>query len=533
MRITNKIMQNNSLSNINTNKILQDKLNNQMSTQKKINRPSDDPVVAIRALRLRSNVTEITQYYEKNIPDAESWLSVTEGAIQNLTEVITDMYEQCTKGSNGDLKPSDREIILESLEALRDEVYCTGDSDYAGRYVFTGYRTNTSLSFATAEQMQYTITEQLTNEAVDSITYVKTGKTINGENVDITDINEHNYEDVAISETEIDSTEIYRIRLAYSDCEAGFAPVFTWTDTQEVGGVTTALQKPFTYDDGTGTMVAATTTTIHLYDNPYEQVTDNSIIYIPETGEMLLGKNIYDQVMSKKDNPTTASVNEGEIRITYQKTNWVKGDLRPEHYFASSNVDKDGVVTQFNQDYLDFGGEKQVIEYDVGFNQAIRVNTTADECFTHGIKREVDDLVSAMEDVVAAYETVTKLEGMLKNASETEKETIQLRLNAANKAYDLLKDKEQKMFEKSITSMQGYLDMANLALTNVGTRSKKLELIENRLMSQQTTFKTLKSENEDAEMTEVAINLTSAEMTYEAALMATGKVMKNTLLDFI
>ena len=58
-------MQNNSLSNINTNKILQDKLNTQMATEKKINRPSDDPVVAIRALRLRTNVSQVTQYYEK------------------------------------------------------------------------------------------------------------------------------------------------------------------------------------------------------------------------------------------------------------------------------------------------------------------------------------------------------------------------------------------------------------------------------------------------------------------------------------
>lgn len=63
MRITNKIIQNNNLANINTNKIYQDILSTQMSTQKKINKPSDDPVVAIRALRLRSNVTEVTQYY--------------------------------------------------------------------------------------------------------------------------------------------------------------------------------------------------------------------------------------------------------------------------------------------------------------------------------------------------------------------------------------------------------------------------------------------------------------------------------------
>ncbi len=45
MRITNKIMQRNNLSNINTNKMYQNKLSTQMSTQKKINRPSEDPLL--------------------------------------------------------------------------------------------------------------------------------------------------------------------------------------------------------------------------------------------------------------------------------------------------------------------------------------------------------------------------------------------------------------------------------------------------------------------------------------------------------
>ena len=45
MRITNKIMQRNNLSNINTNKVLEDKLTSQLSSEKKIIRPSDDPVI--------------------------------------------------------------------------------------------------------------------------------------------------------------------------------------------------------------------------------------------------------------------------------------------------------------------------------------------------------------------------------------------------------------------------------------------------------------------------------------------------------
>ena len=78
MRITNNIILHNTSININGNKGNVDTLNNQMTSQKKIQRPSDDPVTAIRALRLRSTLSEIDQYYEKNIPDAESWLDVTE-----------------------------------------------------------------------------------------------------------------------------------------------------------------------------------------------------------------------------------------------------------------------------------------------------------------------------------------------------------------------------------------------------------------------------------------------------------------------
>ena len=72
MRITNKIISNNSVTNINRNKILEDKINTQLATGSKINRPSDDPVVVIRALRLRTNLSQVNQYYKKNIPDAES-----------------------------------------------------------------------------------------------------------------------------------------------------------------------------------------------------------------------------------------------------------------------------------------------------------------------------------------------------------------------------------------------------------------------------------------------------------------------------
>ncbi len=89
MRITNKMMSGNSLSNINTNKEYLDKLNNQMATEKKITRPSDDPIIAIRALRLRSNLSELTQYYGANVPDAQAWVSITQTAINSTKDMLS------------------------------------------------------------------------------------------------------------------------------------------------------------------------------------------------------------------------------------------------------------------------------------------------------------------------------------------------------------------------------------------------------------------------------------------------------------
>ena len=524
MRITNKIMQRNNLSNINTNKTYQDRLSTQMSTQKKINRPSDDPVVAIRALRLRSNVTEITQYYSKNIPDAESWLNVTEDALKNLSQIVTDMIKQCTKGSNGPLKTEDRQIILEQLRALGEEVYATGDADYAGRYVFTGYRTDTSLSFDRGQNIPYTITEQLDSGAIDSVTKVNLK---NGGGNSLLDLNSTNFMDVGMvmDDEEIDTVEVYRIRLAYNDCTVdGTLPQITYLDPQDD-------YKEKVLGAGTTTMIQ-----MHSYEDPYNYVAanDDALVYVPETGEILLGKNQYTTLKGTNDDETTVK-NEGEIRVTYQKDNWQKGDLRPEHYFAcESNPGTDDAIA-YNKSYLTGNVEHQSIEYDVGFNQTIRVNSTADQCFQHGIGREVDDIVNAMQDVLDLEGVKANLEKLLEATPEgsDEEKTLKNQLKAVDKALTYAKDKEQKLFEHGITSFQKYLDDANLCITECGTRSSKLSLIEIRMQSQKTTFETLKSENEDIDITEVIIDLTSAEMTYEAALMATGKVSQTTLLNYI
>ena len=528
MRITNKIMQRNNLSNINTNKILEDKLSNQLSTEKKVTRPSDDPVIAIRALRLRTNVTEVTQYYDRNVSDANSWLTITEDALKSLSDVITGMIGQCTSGSKGDLTAKDRQIILEQLRAYSDEVYKTGDADYAGRYVFTGYRTDTPLSFQKAAVREYTLTEQIDKDVIDTITTVNSGasKKWTAANFD-TDADV-----TALDEQDISRKTNYRIRLAYDNLDQ--------VDASKIG------ISYWTGPDGSKTrQTLGVTSVVSKNTDPYSNVGDDDVIMVYETGELLLGKNAYDKLMGVTDDPTTAG-DESEIRITYQKSEWTATDLRPEHYFYCKAKDavKDpstGVITvddaseiEYNKDYLDTTLERQPIEYDVGFNTTIRINSTADECFKLGIRREVDDILEGLSNLDELEKVKEDIEAKIAATNnQTDLDKLNTQLDAVNKSLTYARDICQKRFEKGITTFQKYLSETSHAITANGTRSAKLDMIKSRLQTQKTTFETLQSENEDIDVTEVAIHLSSAETTYQAALMATGKIMQNTLLNYL
>lgn len=510
MRMTNKIMQNNSLYNINNNKVMQDKLSTQMSTQKKLTRPSDDPVVAIRALRLRTTVSELTQYYEKNAPDAESWLAVSEKALTTGTAVLTDIINKANLGANKDRGQEDLAIIVQQMETLRDEYYSTGNVDYAGRYVFTGYRTDTTLSFtdeveAEGSSYSYDIIEPVTIEDFDSVNYTDMH--------DLAGLTKSNYDSAAyanVQDQDIENGDIHRIRLSYDNLNEDKMPTVSY---------------------GTTTI---TPTTADTTDEAYQQVLaankagESKVVYVPETGEILFSDKAFEAL-------NTAVTEDTPININYTKDEWKKGDLRPEHYFqCTATVTKNGntTTTQYN---FDADVNSQIIEYDVGYNQKIRVNTMASEAFTHNLDRDIDDLKRALSTLTEIDATVDDLDTLMKNMNESDPgyEDVKRELSAAKKAYSYVRESIHDTFQHTITSVQKQLDETNIAITDNGTRSSRLDLVSNRLMEQKTTFETLQSENEDVDIAEVIVNLTSTELTYNAALMATGKIMQTSLMNYI
>lgn len=144
MRITNNMLINNMINYIGSNLTRMDKYQNQLATGKKISVPSDDPVVAARALKLRTDVAEINQY-QSNVKDAQSWLDITEDSLAKIGDVMQRARELTVQAANGTNAADDTQKIEAEVKQLRTQLVQLGNSTYAGRYIFSGYKTDTKL----------------------------------------------------------------------------------------------------------------------------------------------------------------------------------------------------------------------------------------------------------------------------------------------------------------------------------------------------------------------------------------------------
>jgi len=134
----------NMLGNMSKNTERLNKYQTQMNTGKKISVASEDPVVAARALKLRTDVAKIEQY-QKNIGDAQSWLSITEESLSNVGEVLQRARELSVQAANGTNGIDDTQKIAEELKQLRTQAIHLSNATYAGRYIFSGNKTHQKL----------------------------------------------------------------------------------------------------------------------------------------------------------------------------------------------------------------------------------------------------------------------------------------------------------------------------------------------------------------------------------------------------
>ncbi|WP_044022876.1 flagellar hook-associated protein FlgL [Bacillus sp. SG-1] len=137
MRVTQSMLASNSLRHLSKSYERLGDYQNQLATGKKITRPSQDPVVAMKGMYYRSNLAENEQY-QRNLSEAYLWMDHSEAGLDHATNALQRVRELVIQGKNDTYGEQDREAISQEIEQIKQDLVEVANTKVAGRYIFNG-----------------------------------------------------------------------------------------------------------------------------------------------------------------------------------------------------------------------------------------------------------------------------------------------------------------------------------------------------------------------------------------------------------
>lgn len=144
MRVTQSMLSNNLLRNLNTSYNKMSKYQEQLNSGKVISRPSDDPVVAVKGMGYRIDLDKNEQY-QRNMSQANSWLDSTDEALDQVGSVLIRVKELVVQAANGTNTSDDREKINEEIKQIKQHIQDLANTKVAENYIFSGTNTSSPL----------------------------------------------------------------------------------------------------------------------------------------------------------------------------------------------------------------------------------------------------------------------------------------------------------------------------------------------------------------------------------------------------
>ncbi|MFP3843388.1 flagellar hook-associated protein FlgL [Priestia filamentosa] len=140
MRVTQSMISQHTLRNMSSNYEKLMNLQEQATSGKKLNRPSDDPISAVKSLNYRTNLNENNQYKE-NFTEAYKWLDNSDGSLEEANKVMQRIRELTVSASNGTKLEDEREAIRLEVSGLKEHLVSIANKNIEGKFLFNGINT--------------------------------------------------------------------------------------------------------------------------------------------------------------------------------------------------------------------------------------------------------------------------------------------------------------------------------------------------------------------------------------------------------
>ncbi len=140
MRVTLRNQYSNFLYNLQDTQARLMELNQQASSQKRINRPSDDAVGTAKVLNYRGSLSAISQF-QSNIDTATGWLNLADESMLQVSTILTSLKGLAEQGATGTLTASDRQATSYQVRQLFSQLVSLSNTQFEGSSIFAGHKT--------------------------------------------------------------------------------------------------------------------------------------------------------------------------------------------------------------------------------------------------------------------------------------------------------------------------------------------------------------------------------------------------------
>lgn len=521
MRITESMRFNTMVNNLNHTQSDYNEISEQIATQKKVNRASDDPAAATRILDIRRGKAAIEQY-KQNMETSSSWISATETTLSSAY----DMLKTATgiaQGSAG-ADAATRENAAANIQNIIDSMRSLANTKWGDRYLFSGTRQDTepftdTQADATIDPAQEAGSNTFAGTVVSSGAY--TG----------------------------DTNKTYAVKITSAGALGAATYQFstdggrTWSadaSTPLNGAISVGDGVTLTFDDvkvlGVGTM-------------PFSE---NDVFYVNATAAGYYQGN--DESLSLTINRGTVE----EYSLTGAEVFTAAGaagvDVFRTLHALKSALAGDAIAntaggTPVTADTLlrDIDGYTGYLNTDTLHLEGTDTSGIAvsDDTLNITATTTIGDLLGKIESVFGDVTASVASDGKLKvtdNSSGASLLAVKINVRNADNSLDstlqftdgqaFLID-QQKVLSDQIANLHNAQKQILLNQADCGTKAAHLKMVKNNVTTFDESLSSLLSDTQDANVTELAMKMSMKEISLKTSYAIAAKIDSTSILDFL
>jgi len=555
MRVTQQMLFSRYVNNLNKSLTSLMDLNMQSQTQKRINRPSDDPTGMTRILDHRDTLRSLEQYKE-NISTAKGWLGSADESLMQVSTLLTRAKELATQAATGTLDKDNREQISYELRSLFEQMVGLANSSFEDKSIFAGHKVDgpayEQIMWLTTNDDSFAANADFAVNGSSSSTvlvqfYDTTGATAVGGNMNLSDPN---------------------LGVRYST-DGG--------DTWKTDGSVTFVAGEGTLnlpDSGTSVTFMADTA-VKVNDPDDESPADGTWLWIrpsarylgddadspplvdamgPGVGQLAAsasGSFLDSNVTIRIDNQSAVTMAD-DIEYSYSMDggiNWVTGNIAPADTTSNAavlSVANGGILNlASNGSNLIQPGQQFVIRpssaainLDVSSSEQIQVNSVGKDIFG-GIYMDPDAVLAAGGSVLT-LDSTNASRVLQPDGAPGMAVTIQGQDEYSKNLFEVMgnlvaftETNNQTGIQQALGNLTEAQSHIMNAIAEIGGRENRLDAGETILDGLVLNEETLVSAIEDADISELMTDLAQQQIVYESVLRSTSMIMQLNLGKFI